>query len=414
MSTIAEEITDLQNNLQSAKNAVTTKGGTVGDTGLAGLATEIASIPAGGGPVPVGDYGKVTYYTAMTFVVEDIMAFGCEAEVVDAEKVAQFVEDDSVGLEYDGTQELWSVGWEGEAQYTTAQLETEVGVRVTDIQGKHCEVEIRGTEGVDKSAGKKECSLDALADFEQFFKTSGIALPNGDTIVSAQVSDFVLGSEITEIGDNFLSDSKSLVSFDCTLAENLETIGNNFLRSTNKLKDAIEFPLVTEVGDYFLFGSGVEVVKMPELDTVGNWFCASSRIQSIFDLSKLRSIGSDFCSTSTIVAVQFPETIETIGNSCLMNCSSLTALRFSYNTSSLQSIGFGFAAGCSSLDTVAFPQVTDISGCFPSGDTGAFSGCQEKALIYLYGMSSSGVKAQVQAKYPNANSGGVFRKWRSW
>lgn len=47
--TIASEIQDLQANLQSAKDAVTTKGGTVGDTGLAGLASEIATIPSGGG-----------------------------------------------------------------------------------------------------------------------------------------------------------------------------------------------------------------------------------------------------------------------------------------------------------------------------------------------------------------------------
>lgn len=42
---IATEITALNTNLTAAKNAVTAKGGTVGDTGLAGLATEIASIP---------------------------------------------------------------------------------------------------------------------------------------------------------------------------------------------------------------------------------------------------------------------------------------------------------------------------------------------------------------------------------
>lgn len=49
MSTIAEEITALNTNLAAAKAAVTTAGGTVGDTGLAGLATEIATIPSGGG-----------------------------------------------------------------------------------------------------------------------------------------------------------------------------------------------------------------------------------------------------------------------------------------------------------------------------------------------------------------------------
>lgn len=46
---VASEIEDLNTNLTAAKDAVTTKGGTVGDTGLAGLATEIASIPGGGG-----------------------------------------------------------------------------------------------------------------------------------------------------------------------------------------------------------------------------------------------------------------------------------------------------------------------------------------------------------------------------
>lgn len=55
---IASEITALGNNLTAAKNAVTTKGGTVGDTGLAGLASEIASIPSGGTP---STYGTVTY-----------------------------------------------------------------------------------------------------------------------------------------------------------------------------------------------------------------------------------------------------------------------------------------------------------------------------------------------------------------
>ena len=50
--TIASEIEDLQTNLSAAKSAVTTKGGTVGNTGLAGLASEIATIPSGGGVDP--------------------------------------------------------------------------------------------------------------------------------------------------------------------------------------------------------------------------------------------------------------------------------------------------------------------------------------------------------------------------
>lgn len=56
--TIASEIQALNTNLTAAKNAVTAKGGTVGDTGLAGLATEIASIPSGGG---ISSYGTIKY-----------------------------------------------------------------------------------------------------------------------------------------------------------------------------------------------------------------------------------------------------------------------------------------------------------------------------------------------------------------
>lgn len=56
--TIASEIQDLQSNLQAAKSAVTTKGGTVTDSGLAGLATEIDSIPTGS---TIDNYGSITY-----------------------------------------------------------------------------------------------------------------------------------------------------------------------------------------------------------------------------------------------------------------------------------------------------------------------------------------------------------------
>ena len=56
---IATELVDLSNNLQSAKTAVSAKGGTVGNTGLSGLASEIGSIPTGGGTIT--SYGTVTY-----------------------------------------------------------------------------------------------------------------------------------------------------------------------------------------------------------------------------------------------------------------------------------------------------------------------------------------------------------------
>lgn len=62
--TIASELSDAQTNLANAKNAVTAKGGTVGNTGLAGLASEIASIPSGGGTTIPSTWTELKAMTA--------------------------------------------------------------------------------------------------------------------------------------------------------------------------------------------------------------------------------------------------------------------------------------------------------------------------------------------------------------
>lgn len=66
---IASEITALNTNLQAAKNAVEDKGGTVGDTGLAGLAAEIQTIPNGGGQSEPSNGGHITGYDTTTGVI---------------------------------------------------------------------------------------------------------------------------------------------------------------------------------------------------------------------------------------------------------------------------------------------------------------------------------------------------------
>lgn len=77
---IASEITALGTNLAAAKDAVTAKGGTVGNTGLAGLATEISGIPAGGGSstpvVPPSPDGVYVQFSALT---PDFVLDKCES-----------------------------------------------------------------------------------------------------------------------------------------------------------------------------------------------------------------------------------------------------------------------------------------------------------------------------------------------
>lgn len=109
--TIASEIQDLNTNLTAAKNAVTAKGGTVGDTGLAGLATEIASIPSGGS---ISSYGTIKYTendvdktiemtTEEDFLALTLTSYGYTIEINNTEINRTWIKEVTVG---DGVQYL--------------------------------------------------------------------------------------------------------------------------------------------------------------------------------------------------------------------------------------------------------------------------------------------------------------------
>lgn len=73
--TIADEISDLRTNTQNIKTAIENAGGTVGNTGLSGVASEIATIPSGGGDPfdgqgPVSEIDKKYAEMEMTFELD--------------------------------------------------------------------------------------------------------------------------------------------------------------------------------------------------------------------------------------------------------------------------------------------------------------------------------------------------------
>jgi len=411
--TIASEIEDLATNLSAAKTAVTTAGGTVGDTGLAGLAEEIASIPTGGGGnVPIGDYGKVAYYTRLSFVIEDVMAMGCNAEVVDSSKLMPFVEGNDVELRYeDGS---WQVGWGGGDTYTTAEVESEIGVRITNIVDIFAEVRIMGTSGIDITSERKECTIDTLQDFGKFYtdSSSSVVLPNGDTIVPGQIVGYILGSEVTSIGNYFLGGCDNFLSFDASLATGLTTIGDGFLAYMDKATGEISLPAVTSVGDYFLASSNFTSVKLPNLVTAGNSFCSITRLQAIPSLPHCTTIGSTFCSNcSYLQSASFSSIplLETLGGNALVTCSSLKSISLT-GMPNITSIGQRFAHNCSSLASVSFPN-NDISTCFQASDTESFSAGSSSALSYIAGMSASGNSTNIKSKFPSV-AYYPYRKWR--
>ena len=142
---IASEIQDLNTNLTAAKNAVTTKGGTVGDTGLAGLASEIATIPSGGGTFSCKtDYGRFWYVPWETVIAIEY-SDGCSV-VVDDDKFTAYLENnpiasfgggDRANFDYDTGSETWS-SWSFEnpvSGLTSAQMAEQLGLSVTISAG---------------------------------------------------------------------------------------------------------------------------------------------------------------------------------------------------------------------------------------------------------------------------------------
>lgn len=409
---IATEIEDLNTNLTAAKGAVVNKGGTVGDTGLAGLASEIASIPAGGGNVPIGDYGKVAYYTRLSFVIENVMAMGCNAEVVDSSKLMPFVEGSGVDLRYeDGS---WQVGWGGGDTYTTAEVESEIGVRITNIVDIFAEVRIQGTLNIDITSERKECTIDTLQDFGEFYtdSSSSVTLPNGDTIVPGQIVGYILGSEVTSIGNNFLGACDNFSSFDASLATGLTTIGNGFLSYLTKVTGEISLPAVTSVGDYFLASSSFTSVKLPNLVTAGISFCTSTRLQAIPSLPHCTTIGGNFCNNCQYLeSASFSSIplLETLGGGAFVSCPNLKSISLT-GIPNITAIGQNFAGYCSSLASVSFPS-NDISTCFQSSDTTSFSAGSSSAISYLAGISATGTSTNIKNKFPSV-AYYPYRKWR--
>ena len=138
---IATEITALNTNLAAAKNAVTAKGGTVGDTGLAGLATEIANIPSGGGNFTCKtSYGRL-WYAPFTKSWAITNPDGCSV-TIDQVKFSAYVAtnplqdmggDKQAYFEYDSEAGTWH-SWEFETpveNITTAEMEEQLGLTIT-------------------------------------------------------------------------------------------------------------------------------------------------------------------------------------------------------------------------------------------------------------------------------------------
>ena len=236
------------------------------------------------------------------------------------------------------------------------------------------------------------------------------------------LSEIVIPSSVTNIGDNVFSGCDSLSEI--VIPSSVTSIGKGVFSSCNSLSEIVISSSVTSIGDWAFYGcrslseivipssvtsigdrafdncrSLSEIVIPSSVTSIGDWafsWCLS--LSEIVIPTSVTSIGDGaFSVCDSLSEIVIPSSVTSIGDGAFNGCSSLSEIVIS---SSVTSIGDGAFCGCRSLSEIVIPSsVTSIgdeafSGCrylseivIPSSVTsigdGAFSGCRYLSKIII-------------------------------
>jgi len=391
---IATEITALNNNLTAAKNAVTAKGGTVGNTGLAGLATEIESIPSGGASMP--PYGQIEYY----WDVRDVYfaeGEGCIVTIVDADAYAAFFEEvfapmGSTGdIQYQNGE--WTYyDWEDPDDPEKTVDITAIGLSVVfdDPSDPYGRIMCSRAREIHDESGLTTLDLDTAAALDGLAQTDsgGNYDVDGTLVYPNSIRKYSFGPSVTAVPAGFLyytaNGEARFEETDYTNATNVTSIGDSVVL---KGQSSAVFPSLLSIGNRVTIYASYFVA--PELLTIGDYFSLS--FVSEVMLPKVTSIGTDFRAGKAInIGLESVETIgsnfaadyatwiylpkiRTIGSYFLSN-SKATSVKMSFiqgfsqgqPVSDLTTIGGPFmqSAACRTIELA-----TDVPG---GSDTGGY------------------------------------------
>ena len=352
---IATEITALNNNLAAAKTAVTNKGGTVGDTGLAGLSSEIASIPSGGGytpsepPVPEGCYAKI-YFKEIEHYLEAYVSFDSNINVsVDYLQLNSRVDPNilgnaifrqdpnyvmlyNIGLKWNNNDSCFELYYtdsnNNDVMVDSAFTTEELGIQLNPQTTFYDDTEIAGFQFMVKP------SVSTAVSYITSASAFNILMEPHDPYY-----DIVEGSPIPglmDIDGNTRIVEKSFImdiNFG-TLASSITSIGNRFMSGVPYLIGIHNLPSgITSVGNYFLSSTPINnYLALPSsLATIGEHFMEYCILfNQPLDLSYITSIGSNFLtgcySFNQPITIPSGITLGTANNYYFMHrCDSMTS-----------------------------------------------------------------------------------------
>lgn len=336
---IASEIQDLTTNLTAAKNAVTAKGGTVGDTGLAGLATEIASIPSGGGSE---DWGTVTYLDSNNQLVT--------ATIQNQYEYSTLGNSNSSGT--------WSLVVDNQTvpitQVTGVALGTSAKA-LPDYFLYKCPNNFTFSATSLISIGRN--ALSGCTAFNNAFTLPNTLTKIGDYFMSACTSfnqDLTIPEGLVEIGISFFQGCTAFNS-SLSLPTTLSIIGNNFMKGCTAFNQPIDVSHATSIGGYFMQGctafdqeidiSGLTTINsyfltgctsfnspitMPNVTSiVGGYFLnGCTAYNQILELNNVTALGSYFMNNCTSFVQRGFYIYGTTGTYFMYNCKKFTGTLF--------------------------------------------------------------------------------------
>ena len=345
--TIASEIQDLQTNLQAAKSAVTTKGGTVTDSGLAGLATEIASIPSGGGESDP-EFGEVVLYgyTVSETVIDNVSS-GFTVTVQNEERLKQAVDitmyELPIVVSVNGDDFSFSDEWTIEATDNNEMPVPELGdpfvfneifsvSAVPEPSGSFSfefTLETIGGIEIDTTTTTKR-TLTSITEFNKLAGTADFILDNVPKLALKEVK---IGYNIVSTPNAFLYNCENIDTLSFSKNSSVTTIGNLFGRRIGFNSGGVEeikIPEgVTSIGNDFLPATKINgMVTLPEsLLTIGRAFMNGAIISCpIIIPSRVSTIGDNFLTGSSIEApVKFLGVPTSIGTHFMFECGNMTS-----------------------------------------------------------------------------------------
>eukprot|EP01060_Flectonema_neradi_P001945 TRINITY_DN11194_c0_g1_i1.p1 TRINITY_DN11194_c0_g1~~TRINITY_DN11194_c0_g1_i1.p1 ORF type:complete len:631 (+),score=96.27 TRINITY_DN11194_c0_g1_i1:51-1943(+) len=180
--------------------------------------------------------------------------------------------------------------------------------------------------------------------------------------------------EVRTIGPEFLAGCDSLTSVDFTAAQCIKAIGESFLRGCKSLEtiDLVTFISLDRIPDGFLFGCESlttisNITSLRNVESIGDNFlnlCMSLKDVDLTAFTKVKSIGGCFlagCRTLEKVDLSAFKKVTCTNERFLSRCESLKTILNMDGLGNVDSVGYNFLFGCSSLQSIDLSPLTNVS-----------------------------------------------------